>query len=110
MIVIDGKNIIISKGDTFNVVFKLINAKIAQTDEIIFTVKSSLSSQEILLQKNIPYTSADKIEVAIGSDEMLKLKTGRNVYDLLVKSADNKTTLNFPASLYIKEVVHNEQT
>lgn len=110
MIVIDGKNIIISKGDTFNVVFKLVNGKILETDEIVFTIKSSLSSQEILLQKKIPYTSADKIEVAINSEEMLNLKTGRNVYDLLIKSADNKTTLNFPASIYIKEVVHNEQT
>ena len=108
MIAIDNQDIYISHGDTLDVVFELAEGyKVAETDSITFSVKATAGSSEVLLQKTIPFTAVDEIAVNITSEEMADLSVGAKVYDLLVTSADNVVTLNFPAKLVIKEVVHN---
>ena len=49
----------------------------------------------------------NEIAVRIAAEEMVNLPVGAKVYDLLVTNADNVVTLNFPAKLIIKEVVHS---
>ena len=108
MIVIDGQDILISHGDTLDVIFKLAEGyKVAETDTIIFSVKTTAGSSEVLLSKTIPFTAVNEIAVRIAAEEMVNLPVGAKVYDLLVTNADNVVTLNFPAKLIIKEVVHS---
>lgn len=108
MIKIDNQDIYISHGDTLKVLFELAEGyKIQQTDTILFSVKETAGSNEILLSKTIPFTLDNEIDVTISADEMANLSVGAKVYDLLVTNNDNVITLNFPAKLIIKEVVHN---
>ena len=108
MIVIDGQDILISHGDTLDVIFELAEGyKVAETDTIIFSVKTTAGSSEVLLSKTIPFTAVNEIAVNIAAEEMVNLPVGAKVYDLLVTNADNVVTLNFPAKLIIKEVVHS---
>lgn len=108
MIEIDGQDIFISHGDTLNVLFELAEGyKVAETDSITFSVKATAGSSEVLLSKAIPFTSVNEISVNISADEMASLGVGAKVYDILVKNSNNVVTLNFPAKLIIKEVVHD---
>ena len=52
MIAIDGQDIYISHGDTLDVLFEFAEGyKVAETDTIIFSVKATAGSSEVLLQK-----------------------------------------------------------
>lgn len=108
MIAIDNQDIYISHGDTLDVVFELAEGyKVAETDSITFSVKATAGSSEVLLSKAIPFTSVNEIAVDIPAEKMAALQVGAKVYDILVKNSNNVTTLNFPAKLIIREVVHN---
>ena len=62
MIVIDGQDISISHGDTLDVIFELAEGyKVAETDTIIFSVKTTAGSSEVLLSKTIPFTAVNEI-------------------------------------------------
>lgn len=55
MIQIKGNDIYISKGDTLAVEFQVNGYQIQQSDTIIFSVKSSLGSSDVLLKNSSIY-------------------------------------------------------
>lgn len=107
MIVIDRQDICISYGDTFDVDFVLpYGYSLPENCAINFSVKATPASGDILLSKEIAYTSDNKISVYITANEMLTLKPGKYSYDLNINKSGEITTLNFPAVLEIKGVNH----
>lgn len=108
MLTIDDKNIKISKGDTFNILFQVSGYEFKDTDVVIFTIKKDTYSNEALIEKRFEDIQDNIINVIVTADEMSKLTTGEYVYDLVCKSGDTILTLNYPAKIRITGVVHNE--
>lgn len=107
MLTIDDKNIKISKGDTFNILFQVSGYEFKDTDVVIFTIKKDIYS-EALIEKIFDNIQNNIINVVIVAKEMNKLITGEYVYDLVCKSGDTILTLNYPAKIRITGVVHND--
>ena len=108
MLKLDGNDMYISHGDTLDITFRVGGYKLQPTDKVIFSVKNTANSSEILISKTITNFPANSVHVIIPASEMGTLPIGKKVYDLLCVSGDKKTTFNFPASLIIMGVVHNE--
>lgn len=108
MLIIDDKNIKISKGDTFNVLFQVNGYEFKETDVVIFTIKKGIYSSDVLIEKVFNDIQNNIINVVITANEMSKLSTGAYVYDLVCKSGNTILTLNYPAKIIITGVVHNE--
>ena len=110
MLLIDkDKNITISYGDLFDVVFSLGGLTIEEGDKLCFSVKKDLEDAETCLYTEnftVDYET-NKFRITIHSSEMEKLTAGKYLYDIVYISADNKRTLNFPARLTVVRVVHN---
>ena len=107
MLTICGKTITISKGDTFDVTFRLYGYSLLETDIIIFTIKDKIHYPNELIEKKITGISGDVIRVQIPAEKMEVLSGGRHFYDLLCQSGDAVITLCYPEQIFIKEVVHN---
>lgn len=102
--------ITISKGDVLDVTFKVNGLELLEQAEIFLTIKESLEDEDALLLtqcKSID-TETNSVRVFIKSSEMCKLDAGRYYYDLVYKVDGNTRTLNYPACLIVREVVHNE--
>lgn len=108
MLSIDGKNIKISQGDTFNVLFQVYGYEFKNTDIVIFTIKKGLYTTEPIIEKTFTDIQNNQVNVIITADEMDDLSTGDYCYDLVCKSDDVVITLNYPAKLKIMEVVHDD--
>lgn len=115
MIEIKDKNIIISKGDTFNVAFSLEGYELADGDKIIFSIKKNIHSEKPLIVKELSGSSeardergdsTDTVQVMIPASEMAALPIGSYIYDLMIISGEARATLNFPAILEVKGVAH----
>lgn len=109
MFITKGDKIIISKGDTFDVPFTLQCYQLKKDDEIIFTIKKTVIDDKVLIQKSYSGLEGNYVRVRIPADEMAALEVGKYTYDLVCLSSGIKITLNFPATLIIKGVIHNEQ-
>ena len=91
MLAIDDKNIKISKGDTFNILFQVSGYEFKDTDVVIFTIKKDTYSNEALIEKRFEDIQDNIINVIV-----------------TCKSGDIILTLNYPAKIRITGVVHNE--
>jgi hypothetical protein len=107
MITIDGNKIKISKGDTFDVTFRLNGYQIDSNDKIVFSVKDRFGNGRTLISKTLTGITGTDINVNIPAEEM-KLESGIKYYDILLVNSSGKFTLMYPAILEIVEVVHNE--
>mgnify|MGYP000663784405 CR=1 FL=1 len=94
MLTIDGKKISLSKGDTFDVTFAVNGYRLQDGDSVMKKIYTTFVN--------------NKVRVQISAEEMESLTIGSKVYDLVCITGDVKVTLNYPANLVIKEVVHNE--
>ena len=112
MITIDkNKNITISKGDIFDVTFKLNGLTLSSEDSIYFSVKDKLIDEEAQLTHKVLNTdiSTNSFRVIIPTSEMQALEVGQYLYDLVyINKEGNKRTLIDPSFLIIKEVIHND--
>ena len=108
MINIEGTNIELSKGDTFDVVFQIENYIINTTDKITFTVKQScISTSGVLIKKEFTNVTDNTIHVLISANEIEKIGSGTKLYDLFIKTEEgDRITLMKPAKLHLCEVVH----
>ena len=107
MLTICDKKIIISKGDTFDVTFKLYGYELIETDIVVFTIKDKLDSPNEILEKKMEKLTGDLIRVKISAEEMETLSEGTHYYDVLCHSGDVVLALCYPQQCVIKEVVHN---
>lgn len=107
MIQIDGNKIKISKGDTFDVTFRVKEYQIDSNDTIIFSVKDRFGNGKTLIRKTLTGIAGTDINVNIPAEEM-KLEPGIKYYDIFLINSFGKFTLMYPAILEIVEVVHNE--
>lgn len=108
MLTINGKDIKISYGDTFNVIFQVTGYEFKDTDVVTFTIKKGIYSSETLITKTFNNIQNNQINVLINSDDMENLNVGDYVYDLVCQSGDVVLTLNYPSKLKIVGVVHND--
>lgn len=108
MLSIEGRNIKISQGDTFNIIFQVYGYEFKNTDIVVFTVKKGEYTNEPLIQKTYENIQDNRINVVVSADEMDDLETGDYVYDLVCKSDDVILTLNYPSKLKIVGVVHDD--
>lgn len=108
MLSIEGRNIKISQGDTFNVCFQVFGYEFKDTDIVVFTVKKNTFDTENLIEKTYSDIQNNQINVMITADEMETLAVGDYVYDLACKSGEVIITLNYPSKLKIVGVVHND--
>lgn len=108
MLTIDGQKISLSKGDTFDVTFAVNGYRLKDGDSVIFSIKNTANSSNVLMKKIYTTFINNKVRVQISAEEMESLTIGSKVYDLVCITGDVKVTLNYPANLVIKEVVHNE--
>lgn len=107
MVIVEGNNIRISKGDTLEVTFIIEGYSISESDEIKFSVKKEYFGDKLLLEKTLTNITGNEIKITLSSEDMLKLPIGTNYYDLVCLSADKKVTFNFPAKIIIERIVHN---
>ena len=110
MITVDEKmNINISYGDTFLVTFNLSGYILTATDSLTFSVKERVDSPSVLYEKTITGITGTSVTVEINSETFKTIGKGNKVYDLLLSYGEEqkKNTLNFPAKLIVKDVVHN---
>lgn len=109
MINIDGTNIEVSKGDTFDVLFQVQNYIINASDKVTFTVKQACFQQyKALIKKEFTNIQDNSIHVVISAEEMGKIGTGTKLYDIVVETTEGeRTTLLNPSKLTICEVVHD---
>lgn len=109
MIEINGMDIELSKGDTFDVIFQVENYIINPTDKITFTVKQScISTSRILIKKEFTDVTDNTIHILISANEIEKIGSGTKLYDLFIQTEEgNRTTLMKPAKLHLCEVVHD---
>lgn len=107
MIVVDGNNIRISRGDTLDISFEVEGYEIKPTDKITFTVKENLSKEAFLIQKDIDMVEGNTINVVLSKEEMEAIPVGVSYYDLVCISEDKRVTFNFPYKLIVERIVHN---
>lgn len=108
MIDIRENDIEISHGDTFDVIFQLKGYQIAKEDTVVFSVKKTTYHAETVLRKEFTnFDGGETVRVTITAADMAALEPGEYVYDLLIKSGDTRTTLNFPAKLIVRRVAHD---
>ena len=108
MLQVKGNDIVISYGDTLDIVFRVTGFEIVPSDRIIFSVKNELFDEDTVITKEFTNIEGTDINIIISSEEMKKLSYGINYYDILCINADNKVNINFPAKLIVEKVVHNE--
>lgn len=108
MLEINGNDIRISKGDTFDVTFELEGYELTAEDTVIFSVKKTVFSEDVILESKIQSIAGAEIRVKVPANEFAKLEPGNYVYDLCVCSQTLRLTLNFPAKLIVESVVHND--
>lgn len=109
MIEVNGTDIELSKGDTFDVVFQIENYVINKTDKIIFTVKQScLKNSSALIKQEFENITDNTIHVLISAEDIEKIGSGTKLYDLVVETVEGRrTTLTKPSKLHLCEVVHD---
>lgn len=110
MIVVEGMNIIMSYGDTFLVTFNIGGYVLATTDTVKLSIKERIDSTAVLLEKELTGLTGSAVTFDIDKVEFMNaVGKGNKVYDLLLSYGEDqkKSTLNFPAKLTIKEVVHS---
>lgn len=110
MISVDDKmNITISYGDTFLVTFNISGYILTALDSITFSVKERVDSVDVLIEKVVTGITGTTVTIEIDSETFKSVGKGNKVYDLLLSYGEGqkKNTLNFPAKLIVKDVVHN---
>lgn len=55
MLTIDGKKISLSKGDTFDVTFAVNGYRLKDGDSVIFSIKNTANSSNVLMKKYIQH-------------------------------------------------------
>ena len=100
-------DISITRGDTLNLEIKLTDQNgddyvLQEGDELVFTLKKDVYTQEILLQKNI-----SRNRLTITHIETQTMKYGKYVYDVqLTQSNGDVTTVIKPSKFIITEEVN----
>lgn len=108
MLVDTTADLIISQGDTFDMVFSLGCYHLGKKDEVIFSIMKTVIDENVLIRKSYTNLEGNCFRVVIPAQEMSKLKAGTYAYDVLVISSGMKKTFNFPNKLVIRGVVHRE--
>ena len=108
MIKNEGKDIICSYGDTFICSWYLNTPEIKEEDEILFSIKNTPESTNIIKQVTCE-NAGQHITAKISATEFAStLPIGNYVYDLVIKSNNEKLTLLFPSNFIVKAVVHDD--
>lgn len=105
MIIANGLDITCSYGDTFSCAWEIEGASAG--DDITFSVKATANSSDVIHQAKCD-VSDRLINVSIPAATFADIPVGSYVYDLVLRSEGQVTTLLFPANLHIKAVVHSE--
>lgn len=100
MLMVDGKDIRISCGDTFEMTFTVEGVGLHGM-EAWFSVTNGRTtiSEEMTVGEGC-------LSVILPPEKMKKLTPGRYIYDVCIKNKTTRKTLNFPARLEIVEVCH----
>ena len=107
MITINRYDITTHYGDTFLVRFDFGLYKLQQADVIVFSVKRTPESTDILLQQEIINPGETYVNVEFSAEAFKALEAGQYTYDLLYKNADRRITIVPPSILHIKGVAHS---
>lgn len=109
MINVDGTDIELSRGDTFDVVFQVENYIINPADTVVFTIKQScMPEYRALIKREFTGIEDNSIHVVIPAEEMEKAGSGTKLYDIVVETLDGtRTTLLKPSKFHLCEVVHD---
>lgn len=102
--------IYISYGDIFDVTFKIKGLTIEENSKFYLAIKKESADEEPCYLKQLSRVNLDtnSVRIIIESAEMAKFAVGKYYYDLCYIVEGNKKTLNYPARLIVREVVHNE--
>ena len=73
MLTIDGKKISLSKGDTFDVTFAVNGYRLKDGDSVIFSIKNTANSSNVLMKKIYTTFINNKVRVQISAEEMESL-------------------------------------
>lgn len=100
----------ISYGDILDVTFNITGLTINQDAEFYLSIKKSLHDEDCAYIKQLSFIDFEKnsVRIVIESADMERFTVGKYYYDLVYKVEGNRRTLNYPARLVVREVVHDE--
>ena len=106
MIVINGRDIKVSEGDTLVLSFNAagVNLKDARAT---FTVKRTPESTRPEIVEQMTIEEGGRLSLKVPAETMRHVSPGTYVYDILVEDTDGRITLNFPARFEVIGVVHS---
>lgn len=104
MVIIDGKNVRVSQGDTLNLSFTVEGTDI-ENMTATFSVKSRSKASPTL--KEEMDVQGNRLTVCIPATKMATVPAGVYTYDVVVENEETRTTLNFPALFTVVEVAHD---
>lgn len=100
----------ISYGDILDVTFKISGLEIIKEAKFYLSIKKDLEDEECAYIKQLSYvnTEENSVRIVIQSADMERFTVGKYYYDLVYEVDGNRRTLNYPARLVVREVVHND--
>lgn len=106
MIVVNGRDIKVSEGDTLVISFNVagVNLKDARAT---FTVKRTPESTRPEIVEQMTIEEGGRLSLKVPAETMRHVTPGTYVYDVLVEDKNGRVTLNFPARFEVIGVVHN---
>lgn len=110
MITIDENlNVEVSQYDIFTIRFKFKNYKLDADDKVVFSIKGTTNSNEVVYEDSFYNAGESYVDVAVPKGALDNLQPGTYVYDLaIMNSRTNKIlTCFFTASFIIRGVAHN---
>ncbi len=110
MIIVKGKTIMCSRGDTFITLFYVKGLTLTENDRSFFTVKEEIHSQQPILTLPCGIDTLNNVISVFGTaQEMSVLAEGEYWYDLYVNTSGGAhTTLVYPSRLIVRGTVHND--
>lgn len=110
MLVIDeNKNIQVSQYDTFSIRFRFTNYKLTHADKVVFAIKKTTNSSEVVYSDNFYNPGNNFVDVAVPKGALDSLEPGAYIYDLAIMNSETERILTcfFTKSFIIKGVAHN---
>lgn len=88
------------RGDTFNLEIRLINQSTGESylepgDTVYFTVKKSINTEDVLIQKILTIFPDDRIVVHLTPEDTKNLKYGNYIYDMQLTKVNNSEVFTF---------------
>ena len=100
---VNGTNLAMTRGDTDSIVVSCPDRLFTEGDELIFTVKKSALTANILIQKKVTQFDEGKAVFEILPADTQKMYSGAYKYDIQLTTADGTVTTIIKPSLFTLE-------